>query len=91
MENYNEMKAHASCTHHPASEMPWLQVWNPAQRAILRQNQVTVLRAWEPSIAAANAHIGFGDCTHFGSAGGPLGNQVGQLASLLGSMRLQPT
>ena len=62
LENYNEMKPRAFCTQHPEKEMRRLQLWNPAANKVVAARGVPILHVWEASVAAARAHIGFGDC-----------------------------
>ena len=68
--DYNHFDESKTCSHHDADEMHTLQRMNPVANAIVEAHSVPVLRVWESTRDAHDAHVGFGDCTHFCSPNG---------------------
>lgn len=63
--DYNYLDQSKSCSPHDADEMRSQQRMNPVANAIVEAQSVPILRVWESTRDAHDAHVGFGDCTHF--------------------------
>ena len=85
--DYNQLNETKVCTAHSAEEMAAHQRWNPVANAILEAHGVPILRVWESSQMAHDAHVGFGDCTHFCSPQGVPDHWAALLVNMLHAMR----
>jgi len=66
MTDYNRPNASATCASGlDASEMRKYHQWNKFANPIFERAGVPILRVWESTSLAWNAHVGHGDCTHF--------------------------
>ena len=66
MEDYNTWKANATCaSNHTLSEMRQYHTWNNVTNPILARAGVPILAVWQSTALAWDAHVGFGDCTHW--------------------------
>ena len=50
--------------------MEYENTWNRGAKPVLDEARVTVLPSWRLARDAWNAHVDFGDCTHFCQASG---------------------
>ena len=66
MEDYNRWRPNATCaSSHTIAEMEEHNAWNRAGQPLIRAAGVPILDVWRSTSLAWNAHVGFGDCTHW--------------------------
>ena len=70
--DYNQLNMSHVCIQHPPAEMEAGNRWNPAGNAIMEAHGVPILRVWDATQQAHFAHVGYGDCTHYCNAPGPV-------------------
>ena len=70
--DYNYLNMSHVCIQHPPAEMEAGNKWNPSGNAIMEAHGVPILRVWDSTQQAHFAHVGYGDCTHYGNAPGPV-------------------
>jgi len=67
----NRRTLNRTCLPHSASEMEAHAHWNRAANGVLHAAGVPILRVWHSTATAWDAHVDFGDCTHFCQPGVP--------------------
>ena len=70
--DYNRWQGNATCSSdHTLTSMQEHHRWNYVTVPAMEAAGVPVLRSWRPSSLAWDAHVGYGDCTHFCLPGVP--------------------
>ena len=70
--DYNRWEGNATCSSdHTLASMWEHQRWNRVTVPAMESAGVPILRSWRPTSLAWDAHVGYGDCTHFCLPGVP--------------------
>ena len=76
-------------TAHSFAEMSRHQLWNRVALPLVEAANISILRVWAGTALAGDAHINYGDCTHY-CLPGPPNEWARLLAAMLRHQPLRP-